>query len=65
MSGKQQTLGALPKLVFIEAIKGTLIFQIQQNSSYAKVNCDNCEKGFKNNQGYGLHKLTCRKKHCE
>ena len=29
------------------------------NSSYTKVNCGDCEKGFKNNQGYGLHKLTC------
>lgn len=24
-------------------------------------NCDNYGKGCKNNQGYGLHKLTCRK----
>ena len=34
------------------------------NFSYVwnvKVKCDNYRKGFKNKQGYGRHKLTCRK----
>ena len=31
------------------------------NSSYTKLKCDNCGKGFEYNQGYGLQKLAYRK----
>ena len=31
------------------------------NSSYTKVQCDNCGKGIRSNDGYGLRKVFCRK----
>ena len=31
------------------------------SSNYTQVKCDNCGKRFKNNLGYGLHKLTSKK----
>ena len=68
MSEKQQTLGAFgsTKTLIHQDEKVNTDIPNTVNLNYTEDKCDNCGKRFKNNQGYGLHKLISKKnKHCK